>query len=93
MMDEYDPHRAIQNKSEAVARAYQSLSQDARAQVDWVAEELDAQMSQRNSRAKFSHAMAVELLGKIGMLAVHSDEIRKALTGRKAKTWQKNALI
>jgi hypothetical protein len=92
-MDEYDPNRAAKNKSEAVARAYQNLSGDARTQVDWVAEELDAQMSKRNSRTRFSHAMAVELLGKIGMLAVHSDEIRKALEHGKVKTWQKNALI
>lgn len=79
-MDEYDQHEAVEKKSAAVANAYRNLPKPGRVQVDWVAEKLDEQMDRRNSRARFSHAMAVELLGKIGMLMVHSDEARSRVT-------------
>jgi hypothetical protein len=81
-MDEYDQHQAIEDKSAAVANAYRNLAKPGRVEVDWVAEKLDDQMSRRNERARFSHAMAVELLGKIGMLVVHSEETRRAVTRR-----------
>ena len=83
-MDEYDQRDAIEDKSAAVANAYRNLPKPGRVQVDWVAEALDEQMSRRNARARFSHAMAVELLGKIGMLWVHSDEARGKVTRQSA---------
>jgi len=58
----------VQLKRDAVMDAYQGLSDDDRVEVDFLAAKLDSKMDDRCKHMVFSHVMAVELLGKIGML-------------------------
>jgi hypothetical protein len=60
--------RIIEIKREAVMEAYQGLPAVARMEVDYVAATLDTRIEERNPRIKFSHTMALELLGTVGML-------------------------
>jgi len=55
-------------KREAVMQVYKDLSADERARVDRVAEVIDDCIEEREPNVRFSHSMAVELVGKIGLL-------------------------
>lgn len=63
----------------AVMDAYQGLSQTERETLDFWASVLDAKMENVNETLRFSHSMALELLGKIGMLICQSSDARFAV--------------
>jgi hypothetical protein len=68
-----------QLRREAVIQAYQGLRGGEREDVDFFAGELDIRMKSKAPYVRFSHSMAVELLGSIGILVCHVDEARQAI--------------
>lgn len=63
----------------AVMEAYQALPQSERETLDFWASVLDAKVENINPTLRFSHSMALELLGKIGMLMCNSADQRFAV--------------
>jgi len=55
-------------KRDAVMQTYKDLPAVERTKVDRVAEIIDDCIGLRAPNVKFSHSMAVELIGKIGLL-------------------------
>lgn len=66
-------------RREAVIQAYQDLRGSEREDIYVLAEELDIGMKSKSPYVRFSHNMAVELLGSIGILVCHIDEARQAI--------------
>jgi hypothetical protein len=67
-------------RRDAVIQAYQDLRQAEREEVDYLAGELDLRMAHRTPHVHFSHSMAVELLGCIGIHLCHLDEAKRAVS-------------
>jgi hypothetical protein len=73
--------RQTKLRHEAVIRAYQNdLGQGEREEVDFLADELDSHMENLAPHVRFSHHMAVELLGSIGILMCHVEEAQQVIS-------------
>lgn len=71
--------KIIKFKREAVMQAYCDLPEVVRQDVDYMAARLDSKMTEKNPRVGFSHTMALELLGALGMLMCQSEKARRAI--------------